>query len=125
MNLFLTDKEIKVWCRKEKSDEGEPITSMYLEEECLTFFGYWHNGDAKRLGLPFISRKDVKIRKYKKGVVPMTIVFRPGHDDMVVEPLELPKDLAGKIETGVKEVDDILEGGIPRDKIFQIWGRKG
>jgi hypothetical protein len=113
MNPFKTkDRELKVWCKKEKSEEGEPITAMYLEEECLSFFGYWHNADCKRLGLPFISRKDVKIGDYKRGVVPMTIVFKAGHDDMVIKPLEMPKNLIARTP---------LKSEAPQDKIWQSW----
>lgn len=85
------ERELKVWCRKDIDMEGDAVTSMYLEEECLTYFGSWHNRDAKRLGLPHITRKDVRVNGGKKGVVPMTIVFKPGHADMKIAPIEMPK----------------------------------
>jgi len=103
-----------VWCRKETDSEGDAITAMYLEEECLSYFGSWHNRDAKALGMPHITRKDVRVNNGKKGVVPMTIVFWPGHDDMKIIPLEMPD--------GIKEFDEFTNG-IPVDRVWQLWGR--
>ena len=116
------ERELKVWCRKETDSEGDAITAMYLEEECLSYFGSWHNRDAKALGMPHITRKDVRVNKGKKGVVPMTIVFRAGHDDMKIIPLEMP-DESKRIRTGTKEFDEFTNG-IPVDRIWQLWGRR-
>jgi hypothetical protein len=84
--------ELKVWCRKDLDIEDDAVTSMYLEEECLSLFGSWYNRDAKRLGMPHITRKDVRITGCKKGVVPMTISFTPGHADMKIPPLMIARD---------------------------------
>lgn len=67
------ESEIKVWIKKEKDEEGDAITSMYLDEGCQNYFGHYHNRDAKKNNFIHISRKDV-------GTMPMTMKLSAGHD---------------------------------------------
>jgi len=76
----LPDIELKVWLRKGVTEDREPITSIYLDEDCIQYFGYYDNRLAKSENFPHVSRKDVQVSSFRKGVVPVTLVFKAGHE---------------------------------------------